>query len=102
MAAVRANSGRRERKSSFTSSIPLLLNRPKAGSNMTDQLIGVLNIIRMEGSGQTFIVKAILPDGKPKLVSTCTVLLVHFLVVCLFNCTVLLSVKWPIAPSRVR
>lgn len=38
---------------------------------MTDQtLLGVLNILRMdEGQGQTFMVKAILPDGKPRLVS---------------------------------
>lgn len=38
---------------------------------MTDQtLLGVLNILRMdEGQGQSFMVKAILPDGKPRLVS---------------------------------
>lgn len=38
---------------------------------MTDQtLLGVLNILRMdEGQGQRFMVKAILPDGKPRLVS---------------------------------
>lgn len=38
---------------------------------MTDQtLLGVLSILRMdEGQGQSFMVKAILPDGKPRLVS---------------------------------
>lgn len=38
---------------------------------MTDQtLLGVLNILRMdEGQGQSFMVKAILPDGKPRLLS---------------------------------
>ena len=43
---------------------------------MTDQtLLGVLNILRMdEGQGQTFMVKAILPDGKPRLVSCLTCL----------------------------
>lgn len=37
---------------------------------MTDQtLLGVLNILRMdEGQGHSFMVKAILPDGKPRLV----------------------------------
>lgn len=45
---------------------------------MTDQtLLGVLNILRMdEGQGQSFMVKAILPDGKPRLVSR---LIVHFM-----------------------
>ena len=57
----------RQRKNSFTSTISLL-NRTRS---MTDQtLLGVLNILRMdEGQGQSFMVKAILPDGKPRLVS---------------------------------
>lgn len=74
MAATSATTKTRQRKLSFTSTIPLL-NRTRS---MTDQtLLGVLNILRMdEGQGQSFMVKAILPDGKPRLVSR---LIVHFM-----------------------
>ena len=67
MATASTSTKTRQRKHSFTSTISLL-NRTRS---MTDQtLLGVLNILRMdEGQGQTFMVKAILPDGKPRLVS---------------------------------
>lgn len=67
MATASASTKARQRKHSFGSSLTLL-NRTRS---MTDQtLIGVLNILRMdEGQGHTFMVKAILPDGKPRLVS---------------------------------
>lgn len=67
MATASTSTKTRQRKHSFTSTISLL-NRTRS---MTDQtLLGVLNILRMdEGQGQTFMVKAILPDGKPRLLS---------------------------------
>lgn len=66
MATAATSAKTRQRKHSFSSSISLL-NRTRS---MTDQtLLGVLNILRMdEGQGQSFMVKAILPDGKPRLV----------------------------------
>ncbi|KAJ7385648.1 hypothetical protein OS493_013674 [Desmophyllum pertusum] len=67
MATAGTSAKTRQRKHSFTSTISLL-NRTRS---MTDQtLLGVLNILRMdEGQGQSFMVKAILPDGKPRLLS---------------------------------
>ena len=66
MATAATSAKTRQRKHSFSSSISLL-NRTRS---MTDQtLLGVLNILRMdEGQGHSFMVKAILPDGKPRLV----------------------------------
>lgn len=66
MATATTSAKTRQRKHSFTSSLSLL-NRTRS---MTDQtLLGVLNILRMdEGQGHSFMVKAILPDGKPRLV----------------------------------
>lgn len=66
-ASASASTKARQRKHSFGSSLTLL-NRSRS---MTDQtLLGVLSILRMdEGQGQSFMVKAILPDGKPRLLS---------------------------------
>lgn len=67
MATTNASTKARQRKHSFGQSLALL-NRTRS---MTDQtLLGVLSILRMdEGQGQSFMVKAILPDGKPRLLS---------------------------------
>ena len=67
MAASGASSKTRQRKLSF-GTLPSLLNRTQS---MTDQsILGVLNILRMdEGEGQSFFVKAVLPDGRFRLVS---------------------------------
>ncbi|XP_032235343.1 uncharacterized protein LOC5510315 isoform X1 [Nematostella vectensis] len=61
-------STQKARKGSVTGSLPGLLTR--TGSMADQTLLGVLNILRLdENAGNTFLVRGILPDGNPRLLS---------------------------------